>query len=80
MTRCLTPTVRSEAGTRRTINTGVDATRIRRMWTLCTMPNIAKYVIRLDPPYEMNGIGKPGHRHDPERHPDVLEDLPESAS
>ena len=33
--------------------------RIRRMWTLWTIPNSAKYVIRLDPPYDTNGIGKP---------------------
>ena len=51
--------------------------RIRRMWTLWTIPNNAKYVIRLDPPYDTNGIGKPGDRHDAERHPDVLEQLPE---
>lgn len=24
--------------------------RIRRMWTLCTRPNMAQYTIRLDPP------------------------------
>ena len=33
--------------------------RIRRMWTDCTSPNRAKYTIRPDPPYEMNGNGKP---------------------
>ena len=44
------------------LRSGVRAARgqrIRRMCTLCTSPNIAKYTMRPEPPYEMNGSGSP---------------------
>ena len=53
------------------------AQRMRRMCTLCTRPSRANHVIRLRAAVGDERHRQAGDRHDLDRHPDVLEHLPE---